>query len=398
MNKRYFIWENPKQAIFTIMVLLMVIGCINVFSASYVSAQDMFGDGFYYLKRYIIFGVLGFAFINIVRAIGYKRLLNRKLVWAMYTLVAAMLLLVDFIGEANKGAARWLYLGPVSIQPSEFAKPVVIMLAARYLGVLMKQGISPGLLQKDCRSIVMATVFYSALVLKQPDLGTAAIILALLMGMMIISGVSMLQVWTIIAGGAVCAVAATVTSPYRLDRIKVWLDPWLDEAGNGYQMVQSLLAIGSGGMTGTQWGLGSGKFFYLPESHTDFAFAIFCQENGFIGALVLLVLFCLLAGAFFRIASGAKEERGFMLASGITFLIIGQAAANMAMVCGLLPVIGVPLIFISYGGSSMLVSMVAIGMLISVYDAEERRELEEAVPPEERRSGLQLVGSRRWRR
>ena len=155
-------------------------------------------------------------------------------------------------------------------------------------------------------------------------------------------------------------------------------------------------AIGSGGLTGTNWGHGAAKFAYLPEAHTDFAFAVFCQENGFFGALILLLVFCLLGVAFYKITISTRDQKGFLLAAGVTFLIIGQAFANMAMVCGIFPVIGVPLIFISYGGSSMIISMAAIGLLLSVYDEEEKQQLLDAEPPEKRRSDLRVVGSRRW--
>ena len=218
-----------------------------------------------------------------------------------------------------------------------------------------------------------------------------------MLGVYIIAGVPKWQVLGILGGVGALAVVGTLASSYRMERVQVWFDPWIDPRGKGYQMVQSLLAIGSGGLTGTHWGHGAGKFFYLPEAHTDFAFAIFCQENGFIGAMILLLLFALLGFAFCTITINAKDRRGFLLAGGVTFLIIGQAVANMAMVCGILPVIGVPLIFISYGGSSMVLSMAAIGLLLSVYDDEVREAEHEAMPPEQRRDNLRMVRNERWR-
>lgn len=399
MKERYLIWENPRHAIYTLMFILMGIGSINVFSASYISAMDMTGNGFYYLWRYLIFSVLGLIGIRIVEGIGYKKLLSLKSVWILYIAVLLMLVAVDVIGITNKGAQRWLNLGFITFQPSELAKLSIIMLVSRILGHLLHKGRKVSLLSGDGLQGVMATLFFALLVYKQPDLGTAAIIVGLMMGVYIVAGISMAQVWGILAVGGVGAVVATMFSPYRMQRVKVWFDPWLDESGTGYQMAQSLMAIGSGGVTGANWGHGAGKFFYLPEAHTDFAFAIFCQENGFLGALLLLVLFILLAGAFFRITIRAKDRRGFLLSAGITMLIIGQAAANMAMVCGLLPVIGVPLIFISYGGTSLVISMAAIGLILSVYKEEVKREELEAVPPEVRREDLRVVSSvRGWRK
>ena len=391
-------WKNPCQLIYMVMVLLLFIGGTNVFSASFVTARDMTGSGVYFLKRYFIFALVGFGAMAVVRAVGYKAWLNRKPLWAFFAVVLVMLVYVDAVGIATKGASRWIYLGPISLQPSEFAKLSVIMLAAKYLGGMLRRGETVSFFASgDHRYVQLATFIYGVLVYKQPDLGTAAIIVALVLGMYIIAGLPKGQLVAILSIGLLVAVGATLSSSYRLERVQVWFDPWLDPRGKGYQMVQSLLAIGSGGLTGTQWGHGAGKFFYLPEAHTDFAFAIFCQENGFIGAMILLLLFGLLGFAFCTITINARDRRGFLLAGGVTFLIIGQAVANMAMVCGILPVIGVPLICISYGGSSMFLSMAAIGLLLSVYDEEVKESEHEALPPEARRDNLRMVRNERWR-
>ncbi len=379
-----------------IMLVLMFIGCINVFSASFVVARDMHGNGFFYLIRYALFGMLGLAGIKVVEHVGYKKLLNSRFLIGTYIIVFLLLIWVDVAGVATKGAQRWIYLGPFSIQPSECAKLVVIMFTACKLGPMLKRGEQISLWNGAGLQGVLAAFLYFVMVMMQPDMGTAAIIMSLAICIYIIAGISLSIVWGILGAGALAAVALVLHSPYRLDRIKVWLDPWIDPQNNGYQMVQSLTSIGSGGLKGLGWGLGSGKFFYIPEAHTDFAFAIFCQECGFIGAVLLITLFAVLGGAFFRVVRQAREERGFLLAGGVTLLIIGQAAANMAMVCGLLPVIGVPLIFISYGGSSMFVSMLAIGLLLSVYDEEVKAARLEQQPPEARRGTFRVIERRGW--
>lgn len=390
-------WKNPAQLIYMVMVLLVLIGGINVLSASFVKAKDMTGDGFAFFKRYVVYALTGAVAMWAVRKVGYRILLNKYILWFGFGVVFVMLLVVDIMGIATKGASRWIYLGPVSIQPSEFAKLVVIMLSAKYLGNMLRKGHQVSFTQGgEHVMVLLAMLTYSALVIKQPDLGTAAIIVALVLGMYIIAGIPLWQVVVTVLVASLGGVLFTLSSSYRMDRVQVWFDPWLDPRDKGYQMVQSLLAIGSGGITGTHWGQGAGKFSYLPEAHTDFAFAIFCQENGFLGALVLLLLFGLLALAFFSITVNARDRRGFLLAAGVTFLIIGQAVANMAMVCGILPVIGVPLVFISYGGSSMLLSMCAIGLLLSVYDEEAREAEHEALPPQERRDTLRMVRNERW--
>lgn len=403
MNKRFlFLWNNPKQAIFTIMAFLLVMGCINVFSASFASVSNPF----FYLIRYGIFAVICFLIMIGVRNIGYKKLLSQRFLNICFWVTTAMLLAVKLVGTATKGAARWLSLGPISIQPSEIAKLVVIMIAAGVLGKLLKRGYTPtihNLLHGEANKLTLATFVFAGFILFQPDLGTAAIVVALAACMIVLAGLEMKLFWQGLLALIALAILGTVTSSYRMSRIKVWWDPWSDRMGAGYQMVQSQLSIGSGGLTGTNWGHGSSKFLYLPEAHTDFAFAVFCQENGFIGATFMIVLFLILTFAFVEIVKHAKEERGFLLAAGTTLLLIGQAVANMAMVIGYLPVIGVPLTFISYGGSSMLVSMISIGLLLSVYDEEVKREELEAIPPETRRNDMRFTSSstpwstdRRW--
>ena len=390
-------WDSPAQLIYMVMFILVLIGGINVLSASFVMARDMTGNGLSFFYKYVLFACLGAVGLWVVRYFGYRFWLNKKILWLGFGIVFVMLLVVDILGIATKGASRWIYLGPISIQPSEFAKLVVIMLAARYLGDMLRKGQQVKLWAfGDHRMVWGATIAYAALVYKQPDLGTAAIIVALTLGVYIIAGIPKEQIVCILGGAGLLATVATFASSYRMERVQVWFDPWIDPRGKGYQMVQSLLAIGSGGLTGTHWGQGAGKFFYLPEAHTDFAFAIFCQENGFLGALVLLLLFGLLGFAFCTITINARDRRGFLLAGGVTFLIIGQAVANMAMVCGILPVIGVPLVFISYGGSSMVLSMAAIGLLLSVYDDEVQEAEHEALPPQERRGNLRMVRNERW--
>lgn len=396
MDKPYLIWKNPRQAVYTVMLVLMFIGCINVFSASFVVAKDMHGNGFFYLIRYLVFGMLGLAGIKAVEYIGYKRLLNSRFLFGSYIVVLLLLFWVDIAGDTTKGAQRWIFLGPFSIQPSECAKLIVIMFTAGLLGPKMKRGEDISPYRGQGVYGMLAALLYFLMVLVQPDMGTAVIIMALTVCVYIIAGISLNIIWALLGAGGLAAIALVLTSPYRLNRVKVWLDPWIDPQNHGYQMVQSLTSIGSGGLNGIGWGLGSGKFFYIPEAHTDFAFAIFCQESGFIGGALLIILFAVLGGAFFRIVRYSKEERGFLLAAGVTLLIIGQAAANMAMVCGLLPVIGVPLIFVSYGGSSMFVSMLAIGLLLSVYDEEVKRAREERQHPEARRGTFRVIDRGGW--
>lgn len=398
MDKSFWIFRNPKQAIFCIMILLMIIGCINVFSASYIMAKDS-GNPYSYLIRYIVFGFVGYLAMRLTRKIGYKRLLHPNMLFTIYICVALSLMAVLFF-PAVKGAHRWIFLPGLSVQPSELAKLVIIMLCASSLGSMLKKKDQVRLYKGRSGKILALTFAYCFMVYIEPDLGTAAIIMGLMLGMFIIAGmpgreIGLVTIISLVAGGFL-----TMGTAYRRERVMVMLDPWRDPLDKGYQMVQSQTAIGSGGLFGTPWGQGAGKFFYLPEAHTDFAFAIFSQENGFIGVVFLLALFLMLGYVFMHITLRVKDEQGFLLAGGVTFLIIGQSIANMAMVGGLLPVIGVPLVFISYGGSSMVISMVAIGLLLSVYDEavkQEKREQLAKEVPENRRENLQFTSPRRWK-
>lgn len=379
MQRHFLIWENPRDAVIWITLLLLAIGCINVFSASFVEATDMFGDGYFYLKRYIIFAVIGFAVMLWLglRGPDYHLWLSKHWLNIIYFTVLVLLIAVETVGVTTKGAQRWLYVGPISIQPSELAKLAVIMLCAGHLGRRLKQHLRPALFDYPANKAFIMSLIYGALVLVQPDMGTASIVVALCVGMYILGGLPIRMLAMLMAVGFAGVVALIAIAPYRLQRILVWFDPWSDPSNAGYQMVQSLISIGSGGVLGAPWGQGSGKFFYLPEAHTDFAFAIYCQEWGFFGALFLIFLFALLGIALFKMAAACRDEEGFMLISGVTLLVVGQAAANMLMVCGCLPVIGVPLSFISYGGTSMVVSLTALGLALSVYKQEVKREKRE---------------------
>ena len=280
---------------------------------------------------------------------------------------------MDVFGKATKGAQRWLMIGTFSFQPSEFVKLAILILGAGYLGHLMEKGLRPHLLKSKVNLAFIEAVIVTIMVAIQPDVGTAGIIMGLMIILYIIAGLPLKEVSILGGVGLLVVAGAIVKAPYRLNRVLIWLNPWSDPQGNGYQAVQSFVSIGSGGWLGTSFGMGTGKFFFLPEAHTDFAFAIFCQEWGFVGALGLITLFLLLAAAIYRIGQNTTDKAGFLLVTGANFFVVGQAIANMAMVCGLLPVIGVPLSFISYGGTSLIATLIAIGLIISVYRSEVKK-------------------------
>ncbi len=398
MRQRFLFFQNPKQAVLFSVLILLAVGCANIFSASFMKGNTG------YLLRYTAFSLLGCLAGYVVRRIGYKRLTSFKALVAGFITVTVLLGAV-FFWPPNNGAQRWLYLpGGVSLQPSEFAKLFMIMATSRVLGRMVKQGERVSMVDGTGCKVLAICLVLLGFIYKEPDLGTAAIVAGLCLGIFLLSSLPKQQVVSLLAVSFIGIAVGSLATEYRRERLRVWLDPWLDAQDTGYQMVQSLLAIGSGGLTGLPWGQGTSKLAYLPEAHTDFAFAVFCQENGFLGALLLILLFVLLGTALARIAMRCKDYEGFLLAAGVNLLLVGQAAANMAMVCGLLPVIGVPLSFISYGGSSLLVSMLALGLVLSVYDegvkmeeAEEKQQ-EWQDSPRQRRRDLRIVTPNRWRR
>lgn len=396
MNKRCMLWANPKQAIYWITAILLFIGCVNVYSASYIQAQSENLESYYYLKRYIIFTVVGIGAIYAVRRwFSYKFFMQPHTIIGIYGLSVVLLVMVRLFGHVANGARRWISIAGITFQPSEVVKILVILMAAAVLARFVKQGRIVPLLSGFSIKIWGLIGIPLMLVAFQPDKGTAGIIAGLAFGVFIAAGIGVRQLTIAGISSIVLIGLVALSSDYSTQRLHSWLDPWSDPQGSGYQTVQSLLSIGSGGITGVSWGGGFAKFHYLPEAHTDFAFAVFCQETGLVGALILIALFLALGYAFLQVAFNSKSEKGYLLVSGLMLYVVGQACANMAMVCGLLPVIGVPLPLISYGGTSMLTTMGAIGLVLSVYDDEFKHELEDRRPPEERRQDLQFVESGR---
>lgn len=354
-------WKNPIEALLVVTFLLIMFGVINVFSASFVAAGQQYHDSYFYVKRHLMVLVLGLIGLYICANLDYHRLKGRPLVYLMFgTLI--VLLLVPHIGLDANGAKRWIRLGGINFQPSEVAKLTAVLLSAAYLG--------PKLDDKRAISLLSIPVVVSCvmgfLVLKQPDMGTATVIVGLCLILYILAGIPHEQTVCLCVFFAALCLYLVYAATYRAERIAAWIDPWAYQQGIGYQAVQSQLAIGSGGLFGTGLGLGSSKFYYLPEAHTDFAFAVLSQEMGFVGAVLVLLLFTAIGAYGVRIALKAPDGFGTVLGMGLTLLIVGQAVSNIAMVSGLIPVTGVPLPFISYGGTSLVVNLTAIGIMINI--------------------------------
>ena len=393
MRTRYTLFKSETEPIVIVMVILLVTGTINVFSSSYVLAAMNFENPYYFLQRHLQWLLLGAIACWICRRINYQRL--RGLMFIGLGINLFLLVAVLFIGTTVNGAQRWIALGPLSFQPAEFAKLMGVLMGSFSISsVLAKEHFR---MDRDWPRVVIpfgAILLMAFLVYREPDFGTACIVFGVPLLMALVLLVPPRRWVLILIPVALAALAIGTLQPYRMKRMEVWFDPWSDARNAGYQMVQSLSTIGSGGIFGMGFGDGVSKYEYLPEAHTDFAFAIFSQEHGFFGVLLIFFLFAVLLVASIRVATRAKDTFGQVLALGIIFLVLGQALANLAMVAGLLPVVGVPLPFISYGGSSLIVTMAGMGMLLGIADRSKSASpatKQKKEPPEVRRSRMHVV-------
>lgn len=354
-------WSSDMEAVFGITLVLLVLGTVNVFSSSFVSAELRFDDAYFFLKRHLISMSLGLVLFFIGARADYH--IWRKLMPWVLALTVLALVAVFFIGPEVNGARRWLPLPFMQVQPAEGAKLVAIMLASASMAarVRHKARVSPFNLQYAC-ILVMA-----ALVEKEPDMGTACVIIGVPIVLYLVAAqLPLRRLLAVLATLAAGAAFFIMSQTYRIERVRIMWDPWQDAQNAGYQIVQSLSTIGSGEFLGMGLGVGVSKYDYLPEAHTDFAFAIFCQENGYLGALFVFLLYTALAVYGARIADKASDRYGQLLAFGIVVLVVGQAICNMLMVGGVFPVVGVPLPFISYGGSSLIFTLLSVGILVSI--------------------------------
>ena len=370
--KKLAIWSNDHEAVIWIMVMLLIAGSVNIFSSTFVMAEDEGSSPYFYLlKHLVIMGAGGLCFF-LCYWVDYHRW--RDILVPITLVIMAMLVYVLGFGTAVNGAKRWIYIGSFSVQPAEFAKICSVMIEAYYLSYCIQKRQAFKLIQSQHIMLMILAV----LVELEPDMGTMMIILGVPLLMLIVAGLDVGKIKNLIFIVVAAATALCIYQPYRLQRIKVMLDPWADAQGMGYQTVQSITAIGSGGFWGMGLGEGLAKYAYLPEAHTDFAFAVFCQENGFLLAAGLIILYGFLGYFGARIAKNAYDAYGQVLAGGLVILICLQAVINMFMVSGFLPVIGVPLPFISYGGSSLLVSMAALGILVNInrYSLVKKQKME----------------------
>lgn len=365
-NKWKF-WKTNHEALTWLMVILLIVGSLNVFSSTFIIAERNFNTPYYFIIRHGFSLAIGAVVFLVASVVDYHKW--RRFMVIITPVILLLLVLVLAFSEERLGARRWISLAGFSFQPSEPAKLCGIMLTGYYLAYC---NIKQQAVKLVCPSF-LAVLTLGAFVAIEPDMGTASIIIGIPVLMMIMGGLS--SKYIKIAGGLLMTVATImiVFFPFRLNRIKAFLDPWAYEQSYGYQTVSSLIAIGSGGFSGMGIGSGLSKYQYLPEAHTDFAIAVLSQEMGFLVVTAVLLVYMMLIYYMSRVVKVANDMYGQFLAIGVMFLICGQAIGNLFMVTGMFPVVGVPLPFISYGGTSLMVSMFAMGLLINISRESQRR-------------------------
>ncbi|WP_035290085.1 stage V sporulation protein E [Clostridium sp. KNHs214] len=345
--------------LFTTILLLVTLGVILVGSASYNSALWFQKDGYYFLKKQFIFSILGTIFMIIALNIDYHKL--KKYNEAIMLITIALLLAVFAFPPVNN-AQRWITLGPVSIQPSEIAKYTVVLYMAKSVE---RKGEKVKSLIYGIFPFLLVSGVYAALVLKEKNLSIASVIMIVTVIILFCSGAKMIHLIGLGSLLVAAGVFFTVTASYRMDRLMSFRNPWLDPKKTGYQLIQSLLSLGSGGILGVGFTRSRQKNF-MPEPHNDFIFSVIGEELGLIGCIFIITLFVIFIWRGIKTAVNAKDVYGSILAIGITSVVGVQALINIAVATGSMPVTGVPLPFISYGGSALLFNMIAMGVLLNV--------------------------------
>jgi cell division protein FtsW len=352
---------------FTVTMILVFVGLVMIFSASAVMAKERFGSAYEFLLKQLVWAVAGLAVMVVAMMVDYKRLQHPALVFTSLGLTTLFLISVFFLDRAH-GTHRWFHLGPISFQPSEFAKPAIILFLAWFLHDKTRENKTN--IMDDWRNTlipaVVPTVAFLGLIVFQPDLGTAVACAGIAACILFVAGIRMRYFGYAFAASLLPLYWLIFHVSYRKDRILAFLNPYADPQGRGFHMIQSLIAVSTGGVTGLGLMEGKQKLFYLPEPHTDFIFAVTAEELGLVGALAVIILFAVFLWRGTRAALRTQDNFGRFLAVGITSMIVLQAFINISVVLGLMPTKGIPLPFVSYGGSSLFVTLACVGVLLNI--------------------------------
>jgi cell division protein FtsW len=348
--------------LFGTVLLLVLFGLVSVFSASAVLAKATLGSPYAYVIKQAIWAALGMVALFVLMRVDYRKYNNPKLIFPLMAITGVLLLAV-FVMSGMNGAHRWVRFPGVTLQPSELAKPVIVVFLAWFLQTRIH---AIDNLKETILPAVIPPLLFIALILKEPDLGTALVCAAVVMLMLFLAGLQMKWLFAAIAAAAPVMYYMLFHVAWRAARMKVFLNPEADPRGAGFHILQSLIAVGTGGIRGLGLMEGRQKLFYLPEPHTDFIFANISEELGLIGALCVVTAFCILGYRGMRAAFMSTDPFARFLAFGLTTAILVQAFFNMSVVLALLPTKGIPLPFISSGGTSVFVTLACMGVLLNV--------------------------------
>jgi cell division protein FtsW len=356
---------KSDRVLFTATFLLVCASIVMVFSASALLALERFNQPDYFLVKQALWAMLGLAVLSIVMRIDYRHYRNDTVIWSLLAFVGLMLVAVMFSRPVN-GSRRWFGVGGLGVQPSELAKVACILFTALILERRMHR------IEEVRYSLAPIALIVSAmagLILVQPDMGTAVSLLLIVGVMVFAAGLPYRYIgWLALA--AIPAAYVLLREEYRWRRVMAFLNPWDDPLGDGFQLIQSTIAVGAGGVFGRGLMAGVQKLFYLPEPHTDFIFAVIGEELGLVGSLATLACFGVIAWRGMRIALRAQDPFGTFVALGLTTMIVVQAFVNISVVLGLLPTKGIPLPLVSHGGSSLLVNLLGMGILLNISQHE----------------------------
>jgi cell division protein FtsW len=361
-------WGLEARLLRWLTLMWMFIGLIILFSASYPVADDRQGDGLYYFKRQILWAIVGLIIFNIIVNLPLRKILGVSHWFLIFFLLLIFMTLIPGLGKKAFDAARWIAIGPIPIQPSELIKPFLVLQSATLFGQWEKLtwGIRLSWLGVFCLVLLG--------ILAQPNLSTTALCGMTIWFIALASGIPYKYLGGTAFGGVLLALLSISIKEYQRKRIMSFMNPWADATGDGYQLVQSLLAVGSGQIWGSGFGLSQQKLFYLPIQDTDFIFAIFSEEFGFVGGILLLLMLAIFATLGLIIALKSKNMISQLVAIGVVFLMVGQSLLHIGVTTGALPTTGLPLPMFSYGGNSMIASLLSSALLIRV--AREGSEAE----------------------
>ncbi|MBI4843322.1 MAG: putative lipid II flippase FtsW [Nitrospirae bacterium] len=378
---------NPRntKSIFIPVIMLISIGVVMVYSSTALLSANKFGSSFHYLSRHLFTVAAGFAVMLFMSKIDYQKMRAFGIILLITSFILLILVFIPGIGLTANGARRWINLRVITFQPSELAKIAMVFFLADYMD---KNSYRMKEFRYGIVYPVLVMLFFQGIIIVQPDFGAVMSLAVLTVGLLFLGGAPLKRIGLLMLAALPAVYFLVVLFPYRLMRLLCFLDPWEDSLGCGFQLVQSFIAFGNGGITGLGIGGSKQKLFFLPEAHTDFILSLIGEELGLIGIIFVLALFIWFFVKGVKVALDTDDLFSYYLSFGLTIMIISQAVINFSVSTGLMPTKGLPLPFISYGGSALLINMAAVGVLINISMRNHQNRIERRRRPEDASNSL----------